>query len=104
MGEINRYYTHADIRDVASVIISSVLDSLDPPVWQYHGVGAGHNLRVGALAGPEVCPAVLVLHSVLVGIWLRRLLVWRGGTVWPQYQQLMIMTSVITHTGWKVCL
>ena len=65
--------TYGDISNISSVVISSVLNSLNPAVREGHGVGPGDDLGVAGLAGPEVGSAVLVLHSVLVGVRLRRL-------------------------------
>ena len=60
-----------DIRHIAIVVVSMVGDMLGPAIRQGDRVGSLNvACTVGRLPGVEVCPGVVVVHSILKTVWL----------------------------------
>ena len=71
-----------DIRHIAIVVVSMVGDMLSPAIRQCDRVGALNvACTVGRLPGIEVCPGVVVVHSILKTVRLRLLRVDRCRSV-----------------------
>ena len=52
------------------VVVSDVVDGLNPTVWESHGIGSLHLLPVGVLVVAKVCAGVGILHSIVEGVRL----------------------------------
>merc|ERR1719347_506417 len=68
------------IRNIPIVVVSSILDSLYPPIRKVHSVCSCHHLGIRVLAGTKVSAGVIILYCVLVVVWLGSLLLigWWG--------------------------
>ena len=60
------------LRLVSIVVVSSVLDMLDTAIRKLDRVGATDNIAIRCLSSPEVCLTVIISHSILIGVGLRR--------------------------------
>ena len=71
-----------DISDVASMVISMILDMLDTTIRKQNTVAALHiTMTISSLASVKVTSAVVVMDPVLVGVGVGGLLVDRGVVV-----------------------
>ena len=59
-----------DLSHVPIVVVSSVLDMLDPAIRQRHGVGSSHYIAITRLSSVEVGLGVVISHAVLESIGL----------------------------------
>merc|ERR1719210_764484 len=71
----------SNVSDVAVVVVGGVGDGLGAAIGQVDGVGASDILAVSGLGLGKVGARVVVVDSVLEGVWLGGLVVVSGGGV-----------------------
>ena len=65
---VDRCALIGDLSHISIVVVSCVLDMLDPSVWESYGVRARHNITITGLSSVEISFGVVIGNSVLVGV------------------------------------